>query len=366
MTPTSGLDFPSAAEIAEIVAITDAVLRNLRITDAYFRLNRAMGVALGPENLSWCGFATWASKTAGEFIRQDEVPALIEDWIGGAMARAGAAVPLARFSNFDPLAFLRDFAQTVIDSVSAAIGTGNQEVFADVAPPFSTFLTLWTSHQGAIPDSDKQAFLDSLHGGDPPDDMFNAFSATFLAGQAAGSPEVAQSLGYSNALIGCVEQTRVQPYIQQSMNAPVADLFLQHLDAHLSGIWADALKELLKPLAAELEKGFQDLSTEWLMKLTLPDGALRLGENVPPLNGKMYPDDLAQLNAPQPLGVYSSLNALDAAASAAQDWVDYNQRMRYIAILFRSRQQDQNLREAPFSETQVAAIDAGQIPPGPL
>lgn len=366
MTPTSGFDFPSVAEINEIVAIQDAALRNLRITDAYFRLNRAMSAIIGSQNVSWCGYATWASKTAGQYIRQDEVPALIEDWITGAKARAGSLGPLAHIPNFDPVQFLRDFAKTVIGSVSTAIGDGNKVVFSDVAPPFSTLLTLWTAHQGSIPDADKQSFLDSLRGGDPADAMWSAFTAVFAAAAAPETSAAAQSMCYANALIGCVEQTRVQPYIRQSMNAPVADLFLKQVDEHLSGVLADGIKELLKPLAAELEKGFQDLSTEWLMTLTLPDGTLRLGENVPALDGLLYPGDLAQLLAPQPLGAYTSLDALNDACSAAQDWVDYNQRMRYIAVLFRSRQQDPRLWQAPFSEAQLAAIYAGQIPPGPL
>lgn len=366
MTPTTGFDFPSVSEINQIVAISDAALRNLRITDAYFRLSRAMGAITGPGNLSWCGFATWASKTAGQYIRQDEVPALIEDWIDGAVARAGSLGPLDLIPNFDSMGFLRDFAKTVIDSVSEAIGTGNREVFADVAPPFSNLLTLWTAHEGVIPEADKQAFLEALRGGNPPDDMFNAFCAMFTAAEGAGSRAAAQCLCYANALIGCVEQTRVQPYIQQSLNAPVADLFLKRVDQHLSGILADALKDLLKPLANQLERTFQDLSTRWLMTLALPDGVLRLGENVPPLDGILYPDDLAELAAPQPLEAYTSLDALNVAHSAAEDWVDYGQRMRYIAVLFRTRQQDRELWTAPFSDAQVAAIYAGQIPAGPL
>ncbi len=54
----------------------------------------------------------------------------------------------------------------------------------------------------------------------------------------------------------------------------------------------------------------------------------------------MYPDDLAVLDSLEPLQTFTALHALDAAGSAAQDWVSYAQRMRYIAVLFRSRQQE--------------------------
>lgn len=40
--------------------------------------------------------------------------------------------------------------------------------------------------------------------------------------------------------------------------------------------------------------------------------------------------------------------------------------MKYIAELFRSRQQDQALFTAPFTSAQTAALLAGETPTGPL
>jgi hypothetical protein len=381
MTPGSSLDFSSVEEIQKIAAMTDAALRNLRITYTYYRLNRAMSALAGARNLTWCGYAIWASKTAGEYIRQQEVPALIEDWIKGATDRAGVTATLMAHAlgihsdqpvaGADPKAFtIRGFAAEVLGGVGAAIGNGNQIVFAHIAPPFATLLSLWTAHQGAIPDAEKQRFLQSLRDPNPPADaLYQAFSAMFDATEAPGSLQAAQSMCYANALIGCVEQTRVQPYIAQSLNVPVADLFLQHVDDHLRGkfptLVAAGMKDVLRPLAHELETGFQRLSTEWVMRLNLPDESLRLGLNVPPLpDGAMYPEELAALAAAQPLEAYTSLSALDAAESAAQDWVSYPQRMRYIAVVFRSRQQVGTLWNAPYTEAQVEQFTAGQIPPG--
>jgi len=40
--------------------------------------------------------------------------------------------------------------------------------------------------------------------------------------------------------------------------------------------------------------------------------------------------------------------------------------MKYIAILFRSYQQDKTLLEQPFTPAEVAALEAGRIPEGKL
>ena len=52
----------------------DPVLRNLLITQCYHDLSQKLTVLFGRENANWCNFATWASKTAGRFIRKEQVP----------------------------------------------------------------------------------------------------------------------------------------------------------------------------------------------------------------------------------------------------------------------------------------------------
>src|SRR4030095_6471898 len=76
-------------ELLAIAGQQDPVRRNLWITWSYYRLNRAMSAVVGELDLSWCGFATWASKTAGRFIRQEELGPFIERWLDRATHRAG-------------------------------------------------------------------------------------------------------------------------------------------------------------------------------------------------------------------------------------------------------------------------------------
>jgi len=56
-----------------ILMDTEPVLRNLKITQAYFDLSQAIAQRLGDINANWCNFATWASKTAGRFIRMEDL-----------------------------------------------------------------------------------------------------------------------------------------------------------------------------------------------------------------------------------------------------------------------------------------------------
>ncbi|HMB53651.1 MAG TPA: hypothetical protein VKU40_10060, partial [Thermoanaerobaculia bacterium] len=55
-----------------------------------------------------------------------------------------------------------------------------------------------------------------------------------------------------------------------------------------------------------------------------------------------------------------------AFGSAAADWGDLGERMRYIYVYFRSRQATRDLFQPPFNREQVEAIGEGHVPAGPL
>lgn len=394
MITSSTSDYPSADDVLAIAGEPDAVRRNLWITWSYYRLNRAMSAIIGDRDLSWCGFATWASKTAGTFIRQEELGPLIELWLDSATDRAGvmaratawclslhsetpdsheAQQPLGAMPSAKHFT-LRGFARMAIGQVGAAIGDGNQEVFRHIAPPFAQALALWVQHEGAIPEADRAAFLESLkdRGGDEQGQyLYQAFEATFAAAATTDVRLRAQLMLQANALIGCAEQTRVQPFIVKSLDTPLDDVFQTLLSAHLRGRFfapfAGVLHWLLRPLGAALEQGFQAISTQLLMKLQLPGQSLHLGQDVPPLpDGQMYPEALLSLDGPTPLQLLEQLRAVNDKGSAAKNWALYDDRMRYIGVLFRSRQQHRMLWDAPFTDAQITELRDGRVPQGPL
>src|SRR4026207_824707 len=68
---------PSVDEVKRIALMPDPVIRNLRITECYFRLAGAMTQRTG-QCANWCTFATWASKQAGQTIRGEDLLDRIE------------------------------------------------------------------------------------------------------------------------------------------------------------------------------------------------------------------------------------------------------------------------------------------------
>ena len=73
------MDAPSRQEVEAIIALNgQPALRNLRITQCYHDLSQSIASLIGDVNVNWCTFATWASKTAGRFVR-GELVAIFRD-----------------------------------------------------------------------------------------------------------------------------------------------------------------------------------------------------------------------------------------------------------------------------------------------
>src|SRR6478609_6514640 len=66
------------ADIERVAQLEQPVIRNLWITQHYHSLMGLLSDVLGAGNANWSTFATWASKTAGQSIRGEEVPVEIQ------------------------------------------------------------------------------------------------------------------------------------------------------------------------------------------------------------------------------------------------------------------------------------------------
>jgi hypothetical protein len=350
--------FPSEATIAAIGRMTDAVQRNTWITWSYHRLDRAMEEVTGTADLSWRGFAVWASQTAGTFISESAFPKILTDWVNGIHGNVGVLERIALLFLDVVGAPLRWLAQEILGDVVKAIGDGNQAVFIDIAPPFSRLLARLDGRP-RLPPEERAAFLASIHaaaGGDSTKALRWAFAA-LLDGmdQTAPGPR-AERVCVANCWTGWVEQTHMQPYIVKSMNAPIADLFFEHLEEHIQRLGLhgvrfltrDLRRTLLAPLAALFEVASRDIETKIMMTLQLPHEDLRLGNDVSPLpSGNPFPEALTRIESPDLDEVLTLLHAQELLGSGASDWSSFDQRMRYIGVLFRSRQQEASLRNKP-------------------
>jgi hypothetical protein len=90
--------------------------------------------------------STWASKTAGSFIRGEEVPALIRDYLSGAdhlddaIAQINRELATVHEDAHIGHSLLTGTIEKVAADVTANVGQGNLIVFAELAPAYARML----------------------------------------------------------------------------------------------------------------------------------------------------------------------------------------------------------------------------------
>lgn len=378
---------PLPTDIPKIVAETQPDLRNLLITQRYHDLSTCLCETIGvPENVNWSTFATWASKTAGQSIRNEEVPPFVRDVLAHAeddiLQRLGTIESViqgvVRTTGFHA-SFLLAPIEDTLRRVSTSIAVGNLKVFQELAPLFAEYVGRFRG-QAAADEKTLEAFVGTLDprplsdGGQGA--LISAFTAYFGATRQENAIIQARLVLLGNCLIGLHEQTRLQQQIEEAMDAPVDEFLTQHLHASLAssgeGLF-DRLRGLVEAPLRDLHDVVRDvwesIATRFLMSLALPGGqTLPLGRNIPPvaaardylppsLQNVTNPDDLVAL-----LGRYDRARGTSDYGSASIDWRRLDDRMNFIVNLFRSRQMDDELLGQPFSAEQRACIEAWKMP----
>jgi hypothetical protein len=422
--PTSPIVSPH--EVRRVVAQDDdPVLRNLLITQGYHDVSQQILARTGGGDMNWCTLGSWASKTAGTFIRNEEVPAFLRKLLADPGPLRAAYEELQR--RLDPGAEgkpprLVDLINAILYDCSTYIMVGNRVVYAELAQCCADFV-----HElGAdtSPDPAKLAAFQARYTeGDPqPDELVWSPDRQLLVTPRGGQGMLRGMVGhlyramfetdpkrraelilFANAQGGLHEQTRLQPYIVGSINAAITETLVKwahrHVEHDTPAIGRSALHRLVDALMPvighAIEAVWQDFSTGVLMTLTLPDGVLHLGHPLPQDAGQpLLPPALATIDDPQLAAVLDKYGALEirVADSPLQrlrdflrarfgaagkgvieladvgtpNWTNFDERMRYILTLFRMRQQDPHLFQQPFTDQQRAVMFDGRIPPGQL
>jgi len=333
-------------EIQAILRIEDLTLRNLRITQAYHDLTRRMAHFAGPRSVTWPGFATWASKTAGAFIRGEILPPPLDTLLGGVLDFKTRLRPQGKLAR-------------TLAVVRTMVSRGNYLVFEEIAPHYARLLE--TFPEASAPEPAKlDAFLSHFQPGPVEeggqDRLREAFHHTYQARFEGEPKRRAERLYLANLLVGYHEQWRLQEAIEGSLNAPLAKL---------DGL---AWKPLLGRLRGGLQRRAQEFATRALLDIRLPSGNLRLGRDVPPLDGRAYPEDLEAIRDRRLAALLEAIdrNPFSTTGSAADNWADFDDRMAFVADFFRSRHQDPSLFLAPFTEGQRSSLLNGVLPEGRL
>ncbi len=366
-----------AAEIRAIAAAEDPVVRNLRITECYWRLSSAMRSVSG-EGANWCTFATWASRQAGCTIRGEDFGDRLGD-----VARGGWRLQhpvrsvwraLLRRGLFHPGTRLGRLVRAVhspfdaFERATEAVAVGNRKVFEEIGYDFARYLELCGADGSARFDE----FLAGLKPGPPPegqDLLRSAFTHYEQARSEASPVRRAQWMLLANLEIGFHEQTRLQPEIARAMDAgpdTVEDL-KRRLAVFFGVGWIRSV--MLAVLAAParayqrfVRRVIRSIVSEALMVLRMPDRVLLLGSHlelpVPAAFGRVDVPELAEMvRSVEPDGCQNC---------GAEDWAELRQRMHYIFHLFRACHEEVRLFDAPFTQAQVTEFWSGRIPSGRL
>ncbi len=378
---------PSIAEVDQIAALSDPVIRNLQITQCYHELSQAMTTRIGM-NANWCTFATWASKQAGQTIRKEDLSRMLESVSFSAQSVDSLVVSAqALGSEHTPLQIQQVVAQVItplaaIDRASAAVSRGNNKVFQEIGREFARFCE--TCLRDDIYSPEKiTAFCQSLHPGDPPDGqqyLRQAFARYYQMFFEDDPKKRAELMFLANIEIGYHEQTRLQPEIAEALDSAfnnTVQMWLQ-VTTRLFPLWVwlprlimrllgrlNAFDRLVGNLITEAKQQAREIITNYMMTLEVPPNQrLRLAQDVvgefPPLLQHPTLQDLCQLLEridPSPDAVIES---------GAVDWANLPERLHYIVDLFRCFQETVHLFDPPFTEAQIIAIKSGRLPTGRL
>lgn len=386
--------FISTVEVDRIAAHEVAVIRNLQITQSYYGLSAAMAERLGA-CASWCTFAAWASKQAGNTIRGEDLYRSLQQALSKTPALSDAMVNLLDtllMSGQQPdKEGLRRLVWELLDPGAAAdraadaVARGNQKVYAEIGREFARFI------ETCLPDETYNeahitGFCEALRPGDPPDGqryLQQAFKRYYQALFETDVQQKAELILLANIEIGFHEQTRLQPEIAEALEASVLqprDFKLRLLGALFPrSSWIVYASMLLRQLLGRPTLLDQAISrffeaarhqirlilTDHLMVLGFPKGkTLRLGDDLK----AQFPPLLRQLHYPDLLAMLARVDATPNSMkdTGAADWADLYDRLHFIVDLFRCSHLNSDLLEPPFDAEQTEAILAGSLPGGRL
>ena len=383
----------STDTVRKISLLADPVNRNLQITACYHELSTAFARRTGID-ANWCTFATWASKQAGVTIRGEDLQRKLEEVLESEPEiQEILAIIKLHSKNFASgllqqsiaMAALKKLAVSAKQRASESVARGNKKVFEEIGLEFARFIGSCLKDE-LYSESSITNFCNELRPGPPPDGQQHltiAFSAYYKAFFESDPKAQDELILLANIKIGFHEQTRLQPEIAASLDA--ANIDPQQLRKYLTDIIVEnknlkgkliyffhwliggtrLFKNAIDTLASTAEKHIRRVITKNLMTLTLPpESYLHLGD---PLIFP-YPENLTIISSADLQTLLKQLKPTPDAVDGAgcSDWGDLEERIHFIANLFRRYQENKDLFTAPFTIEQLSEIRTGKIPEGRL
>jgi CRP-like cAMP-binding protein len=347
----------SLDDCTSAVSVVDPVMLNLSITQLYHRIAVDLTLLLGAQDANWFCFGCRASKTAGASIRLEELP--LRDVLQRTPFWPLLTRGLERTRRTSLVRVFDDTLQTVADRVAL----GNRFIFKEIGPAFVQFVSAFAKEQH-YDRAKLEAVLARFKAGPSDrggqDTLKGALTAYYEAAFERSAKRRSELVLLGSLKVGLHEQTRVDPILDDALDAPL-EVFFDQLAGHVPRP-VRVVARRARPLVQRQLRAFL---TRRLMRMRLPDVTLDLGGDVPSYSPqRQFPPALETLEHPELRTLYGSFTA--GARSAARDWTSLADRMRYIATLFRTRQKSLQLFEPPYLEEQGADITARRIPAGAL
>ena len=358
--------------VQDIAGMTDAVLRNLWITQRYHEFAVQLRDAGAAEDATWCAFAVWASKTAGATIRGEVLPARANELIDhdAVLHRFNLGITGWAWTHLTRDHLVRA-VEAVTNDVSAKIAEGNVLVFAELAPIFTAVLQAWGRHPRSPEDLAamlRPALATVIDGRDDVEAAFAAYGRALF-----GPADRAYLVLEANTLAVAHEQQRLQAAISGALNAAISDTVKKIIEddvvRHVPTAGARrVLDSATNDVCTVLGSAWDTALTETIMQLVTANEIFDLRKDVPAVAGILFPAPLDDLKNSGAAGAVARWDRTHGTGdpSGARDWAVMEERMNFIVNLFRSRQRDPSLFEPPFSDAQLAVLAGGSLPPGPL
>ncbi|MDT5260690.1 MAG: hypothetical protein QOD10_5770 [Mycobacterium sp.] len=346
------LPLVTQADCTDVVATEHLILRNLKVTDAYYRLSIGMTLLTGHQDVSWLTFACNASKTVGTFIRGEALP------LERMIRLSRRAMPSSRVANA-----IRDRMSAAVADVAAMISAGNIKVFGEIGPVFARMtMEFHDAHEHDPAAFDR--FMEGLALRRGPSDaggqdtLRQAVGHYYAAMFQPDPKRKAELMLLANFKVGLHEQIRLQPHIAGAMNAPVTEDLFDVLGS----------PQLASEARESIMRAWRHLATRAIMRYRLPYGAVPVSGDLPLLpNRRTYPDVLVTLEHPELRAVANRYGTQSGPQLfKSRDWANLDQRMQFIFNLFRTRQKSLELFDPPFQYQQRLAIGSDQLPTGKL
>ena len=338
----------------------DAV-RNDNITLAYSILSQQMADLLDDHvNGNWCTFGVWGSASAGSGIRTDGLPTRLAEGIRSMAAPASVRAALIR-----RLVRLRSEGARHPARLLAA---GNRVVFYEMAVSYLDFFEIFGERRSGpdelvefgrfaervpvIPPELGTLWpeVDPLH-------LTGGFAAYLEARRARTAKARDEWMLLANLRLAVYEQQRLQTCLVLAVAEP--------------RIRAYAAFGRRPPPSPRTDKAMARLATRSLFAVDLGGETVPVHRDLERPRGEAFlPPTLRTIENSELRDLLEGLDRMhldvpatwEGEGTAVDDWTDIDQRMAFVAALFRSRQQYHRVWNPPFPDADVAAIASGRRP----